>query len=114
MPDALGLTSETGHLPLSLLAVIDEESVRAHRKHGATSMLGESSSDLDRLAILAEEVGEVARLFNDARHHDGRRPVDERALLGELIQTAAMAAGWAAIVAARTAGASTAEATSHA
>lgn len=116
MTAAFDLTRETGHLPLSLLAVIDEESVRAHRKHGTTSMLGDSSSDADRLAILAEEVGEVARLFNDARHADGARQVDDRALCGELIQVAAMAAGWAQLVAARaglTAGAPTAE-TAHA
>ncbi|MFL6138832.1 MAG: hypothetical protein ACJ74O_13665 [Frankiaceae bacterium] len=112
MPDPFDLTRETGHLPLSLLAVIDEESVRAHHKHGATSMTGAGNTDLDRLPILVEEAGEVARLFNDARH-DGV-PVDDAKLLGELIQTAAMAAGWAQIVATRaglTAGAPTAEAT---
>lgn len=48
---------------------------------------------LRRLAILTEEVGEVAKEFNEAEH-DGR-PVDLARLRKELVQVAAMAGAWA-------------------
>lgn len=71
------------------------ERIRAHMKHGLTSM--ESSDALDatgrRLRILVEEVGEVAKEFNEAEHD--QRMVDAAALRKELIQVAAMAGAWA-------------------
>lgn len=69
------------------------ERARAHAKHGDTSMESSAPDTLRRLAILTEEVGEVAKEFNDAEH-DGRS-VDQTKLRKELIQVAAMAAAWA-------------------
>lgn len=76
-------------------AEVRAERERAHRKHGETSMESSPASDPTgrRYRVLAEEVGEVAREFNDAEHD--HRPVDLAALRGELIQVAAMAAAWA-------------------
>ena len=79
-------------------SVYDEirtERERAHAKHGATSMESAPVDDPTgrRYRILAEEVGEVAKEWNDAEH-DGR-PVDLAAVRKELIQVAAMAAAWA-------------------
>lgn len=79
--------------PLTLSA-IQAEATRAHLLHGEHSMLGTRYSSGDRLAILVEEVGEVAHeLTYDSGGPgvgDGRR--DE--LVKELIQVAAMAASW--------------------
>lgn len=78
------------------MSVYDEiraERERAHAKHGATSMEQAPVDSHDRLAILTEEIGEVAKEFNDARHRGG--PIDRVALRKELIQVAAMAAAWA-------------------
>jgi hypothetical protein len=76
------------------LAAIQAEATGAHAKHGQYSMLGPHYSNSDRLAILVEEVGEVAHeLTYDLGGPgvgDGRR--DE--LVKELIQVAAMAATW--------------------
>lgn len=75
------------------------ERERAHRKHGPTSMEQQPVDDLLRLAILAEEFGEVARVFNEARHRSTRlRHSDLLDLRAELIQVAAMAGGWAAAI----------------
>lgn len=71
---------------------IASERSRAHAKHGATSMDVWPVDSLDRLATLTEEVGEMAKEFNDARHVG--RPVDLAALRKEMVQTAAMAAAW--------------------
>jgi NTP pyrophosphatase (non-canonical NTP hydrolase) len=73
------------------LSAIQAEATRAHLKHGEHSMLGPKTNDR-RLAILTEEVGEVARELNDAEI-DGR-PVDRDKLVRELIQVGAMAATW--------------------
>jgi NTP pyrophosphatase (non-canonical NTP hydrolase) len=72
---------------------IRAERQRAHAKHGDTSMEAMPADSLDRLAILLEEVGEVAREFNEARH-DGTT-ADQWRLRHELIQVAAMATAWA-------------------
>jgi hypothetical protein len=72
---------------------IDVERLRASLAHGADSMEAAPVDSLRRLAILLEEVGEVAKEFNEAAI--GRRPVDLVRLRRELIQTAAMAAAWA-------------------
>jgi hypothetical protein len=78
------------------LAVYDEvraERKRAHVKHGDTSIESCPPGDYRRLAILTEELGEVAREFNDGHHH-GTGP-DLARLRTELIQVAAMATAWA-------------------
>jgi NTP pyrophosphatase (non-canonical NTP hydrolase) len=73
------------------LAAIQAEATRAHLKHGEHSMLGPKTDDR-RLAILTEEVGEVARELNDAEIEG--RPVDRDKLVKELIQCGAMCASW--------------------
>jgi NTP pyrophosphatase (non-canonical NTP hydrolase) len=72
---------------------ISAERDRAHAKHGDTSMESEPVDSYRRYTILAEEVGEVAREFNEG-HHRGTGP-DLALLRKELIQVAAMAAAWA-------------------
>ena len=78
------------------LTAIQAEATRAHlRARGHHSMLGPHYSSGDRLlAILVQEVGEVARELTydqgGAGVGQGRR--DE--LVKELIQVAAMAATW--------------------
>jgi hypothetical protein len=74
------------------LSAIQAEASGAYAKHGNHSMLSPSHTDDRRLAILTEEVGEVARELNDAAIGD--RPVDRDKLVKELIQVAAMAASW--------------------
>lgn len=71
------------------------ERIAAHRKHRDDSMESAPWDDPTghRLRVLLEEVGEVAREFNDARIE--RREVYARRLWRELIQVAAMAAAWA-------------------
>ena len=92
------MTGETllGHVLPAVYAEVRDERVRAHAKHGATSMEGLPIGDMTRLAILVEEVGEVSKEFNEARHDD--RPVDEARLRKELIQVAAMAVAWADVI----------------
>ena len=88
-------TTETtnGALPGLVLSgltlnAIQAEATRAHLKHGAHSMLGPHYSSGDRLAILVEEVGEVAHELT--YDQDG----DKTKLVRELVQVAAMAASW--------------------
>jgi len=73
------------------LTAIQAEATRAHLKHREHSMLS-PKTDERRLAILAEEVGEVARELNDAAIEG--RPADRDKLARELIQTGAMCASW--------------------
>lgn len=70
------------------LFAIQEEATRAHLKHGEHSMLGAGYTSGDRLAILMEEVGEVAHELT----YD--QSGDQAALMSELVQVAAMAATW--------------------
>jgi NTP pyrophosphatase (non-canonical NTP hydrolase) len=72
------------------LSAIQAEATRAHLLHGQHSMLGRKTDDR-RLAILTEEVGEVAQELNDAQISGG---TDRDKLVRELIQVAAMAASW--------------------
>ena len=72
------------------MAAIQAEATRAYLVHGCKSMF--YGTDERKFAILAEEVGEVARELNEAVIHD--RPVDKDRLVKELIQVAAMAATW--------------------
>lgn len=71
------------------------ERARAHAKHGDKSMESFDACDYALLAILAEEVGEVAREFNEAER-SGK--FDLKALRAELIQVAAMAGAWADMI----------------
>lgn len=77
--------------PLTLNA-IQAEATRAHLKHGEHSMLGPHYSSGDRLAILVEEVGEVAHELTYDQDDGGFDARDR--LVKELIQVAAMAATW--------------------
>jgi len=76
------------------LSAVQAEATRAHLRHGDHSMLGAAVTESDRLAILTEEVGEVARELNEDRL--GNLPVDEwrDRRVKELIQVAAMALSW--------------------
>jgi hypothetical protein len=68
------------------LDAIRAEAIRAHAKHGAHSMRNPRVPAGERLAILVEEVGEVAKALT----YDQSRDDLER----ELIQVGAMAAAW--------------------
>lgn len=75
-----------------------DERIRAHEKHGEHSMESSPWDDPSgrRLRILLEEVGEIAKEFNDAEIEG--RPVSAAALRTELIQVCAMAGAWADVV----------------
>ena len=84
--------------------VAKSERIRAHMKHGDTSMEALPVTDMTRLSVLMEEVGEVAREFNEARHRthadllpqaEREQSIDLSALYNELIQVTAMAGAWA-------------------
>lgn len=75
-----------------LLLAVAEEADSAHRKHGESSMYYPGTSHERRLAILTEEVGEVARELNEAAI---RGVLDLGKLRAEAIQVSAMAATWA-------------------
>lgn len=68
-----------------VIALIQKEAQYALDKHGDFAMISEDLYTGLRYLILAEEVGEVA---NALLEHD------HTALVGELIQVAAMAACW--------------------
>jgi NTP pyrophosphatase (non-canonical NTP hydrolase) len=75
---------------------VKAERARAHAKHGEKSMEAAPWTAERRLRILLEELGEVAKEFNDA-DLDNREP-DADAVRKELIQVAAMAGAWADVV----------------
>jgi hypothetical protein len=72
-----------------VLQLVEVEWVRASGKHPGHTPDSSSTTDLNRLATLTEELGEVARCLTYDRDHAGD-------LRKELIQVAAMAASWAA------------------
>ncbi len=83
---------------------VQAERERAHRKYGDTSMEAQPPTAWLRLAILMEEVGEVAKVYNNARHRAHAMGWDEAdmfsgqaeaELRAELVQVAAMAGAWA-------------------
>ena len=86
----------TPYLVLSdiTLSAVQAEATRAHLRRGEHSMLGSAVTEADRLAILAEETGEVARELNEDRL--GNIPPDDwrDRRVKELIQVAAMALTW--------------------
>lgn len=73
------------------ISFIVAEAERAHAKHGTNSMYHPAQSHERRYAILAEEVGEVARELNEAAIHGH---LDAPKLCAELVQVAAMAMTW--------------------
>jgi hypothetical protein len=77
---------------LGVLTEIVNEMDRAHMLHGRTSMLGPELSEGNRLAILVEEVGEVAKEMCEGEI--AQRETDWAAQRKELIQVAAMATAW--------------------
>lgn len=79
-------------LSSTVLRDIQEESTKAHEKHGIHSMYYEDNDR--RFAILAEEVGEVVHEINEmALGNSGRSQFLGRTY-DELTQVAAMAATW--------------------
>ena len=72
------------------MTAIRSEIFRAARLHGEQAMISPSLPDDNRLPILVEEVGEVARGMT----YDNNQGVEH--LIEELEQTAAMATSWAA------------------
>lgn len=81
------------HFGTAVYVEIAAERERAHAKHGQTSMESQPADAPMRLSILMEEVGEVAKEFNEGRHR-GEGP-DLALLRAELIQVSAMSAAWA-------------------
>ncbi len=76
------------------LAEFAAERRRAHQKHGKNSQEGNAWDSRKSLTILVEEVGEVAKVFNE---RDLRNLTDVQAqqeLRKELIQTGAMCLVW--------------------
>jgi hypothetical protein len=75
------------------LSAVQAEATRAYLRHGEHSMFGVAVTESDRLAILTEEVGEVARELNEDRL--GNLDDDWKIRrVKELIQVAAMALSW--------------------
>lgn len=87
------LVDTTEHVIYDRGGVADERE-RAHEKHREHSMESWPTLSPERYLILAEEVGEVAKEFNDAKVEG--REVDAAALRKELTQVAAMAVAWIA------------------
>lgn len=76
---------------MSIYDEVRAERERAHAKHGKQSMETQPVDGPIRMTILMEEVGEVAREFNEAQGGS----LDRSALRAELLQVAAMATAWA-------------------
>ena len=68
------------------------EAYNAHEKHGTNSMYYRYATEDRRLAILTEEVGEVAHEINEGKLNN--RPAVKSLLRAELVQVAAMALTW--------------------
>ena len=85
-----GTDGGTARLVLSeiTLSAIQAEATSAYLKHGKHSMVGPDYTPGERLAILVEEVGEVAHELTYDQSGDKDK------LVKELIQVAAMAASW--------------------
>lgn len=98
--DVRSFLAVAGSRPASLTVYNDfaAERDRAHRRHATTSAESSAASDPTgrRLRILIEEVGEVAREFNDADHE--QRTVNLGNVRRELVQVGAMAASWCASI----------------
>lgn len=68
---------------------------RAHAQHGPNSMESYPPGAFIRYTILAEEVGEIAKEFNEAEARGGQHTLDLDRVRREAIQVAAMATAWA-------------------
>ena len=73
------------------LQAIQAENIKSQQKHGEHAMMNPLLPRDERLAILVEEVGEVATAMN--YDNKGKR----QDLIKELLQVAAMAAVWAQV-----------------
>lgn len=71
-------------MSMNTLEAIGIERARQVRKYGPRSMSGTELTSLERLAVLVEEVGEVARGVMD----------EKPGLWDELVQVAACAISW--------------------
>jgi hypothetical protein len=87
-PNAYAVLSEL------TLAAVQAEATRAHLRHGACSMLAPTYTSGQRLAILVEEVGEVAHELTYDAGGPGVGEGREGELVKELVQVAAMALSW--------------------
>jgi len=67
--------------------LINNEFERAYAKHNGYTPASHDMTDRDRLVILVEEVGEIARAMT---YDNG----DEIELMKELVQVATMACAW--------------------
>jgi hypothetical protein len=76
------------------LGAVQAEATRAHVRHGIRSMMGPAWTPTERLAILAEELGEVAHELT----YDQQDAGQPARLVRELIQVAAMAASWVEVL----------------
>lgn len=76
------------------LDAIQVEATRAHLHHGEHSMLSTAYTNAQRLAILVEEVGEVAHELTYDAGGPGVGEGRQDELVRELVQVAAMAASW--------------------
>jgi hypothetical protein len=76
------------------LNAIQTEATRAYLRWGEQSILGAAITEDARLAILTEEVGEVARELNEDRLGICEPGEWKAKRVKELIQVAAMAATW--------------------
>lgn len=83
------------HFGTAVYAEISAERERAHAKHGRNSMESKPVGAFIRYTILAEEVGEIAKEFNEAEIRGGQETLDLERLRAECIQVAAMASAWA-------------------
>ena len=84
---------------MSIYDEIRAERERAHKKHGPNSMETYPAGAFIRYTILAEEVGEVAKEFNEAEARGGQHTLDLAKTRTELVQVAAMATAWADAIA---------------
>lgn len=73
-----------------VLAAVAAERHRQHTQHGDNTPDSPRLDDLHRLAILTEEVGEVARLLTPDHWSSNR----DESLFAELVQVAAVALAW--------------------
>lgn len=73
-------------LPPGVIRAVQDEAYRAHIKHGDHSLLGDGLTPCERLAVLVEEVGEVAKTLTYDQ--------DPQGLADELVQVASVALSW--------------------
>jgi len=83
------------HFGTEVYAEVSAERQRAHAKHGPNSMESYPPGAFIRYTILAEEVGEIAKEFNEAEARGGQHKLDLARVRAECIQVAAMASAWA-------------------